>query len=561
MPIRKALFILITLIATAAFADLDKTVVKTPTGAKIDEYMSRLERLGYSGALLVAKDGDVIVHKAYGWRDAEAKLPYTLDTPSTVGSITKQFTAAGILALEEEGKLKTTDLMSKYFTGVPEDKQGITLHMLLTHSAGFPGAIGDDYEQTGREEFIKRAMGRKLLFAPGSAYEYSNVGYSLLGAIIEIVTGKPYERYLHDRLFMRAGMEHTGYVIPKWEKSKLAHGVLDGEPWGTNLDRPWAPDGPYWHLRGNGGILSTPADMYRWSLALDTDKVLSASSRKKLFTPYVKEGPNANSSYAYGWAVFPLPNGHTLIAHNGGNGIFAADFRRYPDDHVTYFITSNISDKPSIAASRYVGRMATGIEVPMPPKVITLPAAELHKLEGTYDGVRVTATKEGALVLTPESEAAFVRLSPPANGRERGIGIVTKRSQPIVDAMVKNDFKPLQEAFGQDRSIEEITSHQAEMRKELEAKQGALQSATVVGTRTQREMLATTVRLNFEHGTAYLIMMWDGPEQLAGMRTAANMPGSVYYPVSATELASFDFPSGESKTIRFVDGKLLSDER
>jgi len=529
--------------------------VKSATGAKIDDFMSRLERLGFSGALIVAKDGDVIVHKAYGYRDPGAKTPYTLDTLAPVGSITKQFTAAAILALEEEGKLSTSDPIAKYFPGVPADKQSMTLHHLLTHSAGFPGAIGDDYEAISRDDFVKLAMSTKLLFTPGSAYEYSNVGYSLLGAIVELVTGGSYERYLHDRLFTRAGMEHTGYVIPKWDRSKLAHGIRNGEDDGTFLDRPWAADGPYWHLRANGGILSTPADMYRWHLALLGDKVLSAASRKKLFTPYVREG-EMPSSYAYGWAIFPLPNGHTLIAHNGGDGTFAADFRRYIDDGVVVYITSNISDKPSIAASRFVSRLALGQDVPMPPQTVTLPASTLHKLENSYEGVKVTVTKGGALAFTPQTPEAFARLSPPAGPRAPRVAEANKHAESIADGIVRRDYKVIQAAFGEPRPLEEITKRQTGMRQNLEAKLGPMKGASVIGTRTDRDMLASTVRLDFERGTSYLVLMWDGPNNLAGIRTLDSMPESIYYPLSATEFASYDFPSGETRKVKVEGGKL-----
>jgi CubicO group peptidase (beta-lactamase class C family) len=520
--------------------------------------MSRLERLGFSGALLVAKDGKIIVHKAYGYRDPRAGLRYQLDTVAPVGSITKQFTAAGILALEEEGKLKTTDLITKYFHDVPADKQGITLHELLTHSAGFPDAIGDDYEPIGREDFVKRAMGTKLLFAPGTSYEYTNVGYSLLGAIIEIVTGGPYERYLHDRLFARAGMTQTGYVIPKWDRKNVAHGIHGPEDLQTFLDRPWAADGPYWNLRANGGILSTPAEMYRWSLALDGDKVLSAASRKKLFTPYVKEGEGASSSYAYGWAIFPMQNGHTLVAHNGGDGTFAADFRRYIDDGVVLYITSNIAEKPSIAVSRFVGRLAMGQDVPMPPKVNLLTKAERHKLEGTYGDVLVTAQDDGSLSVIPQTPEAFARLSPPAGPRAGRAAEVNGKSKAVVDGIVARDYKPLQAAFNDGRSLDDITRRQTAIRAEYEAKRGALKSATIIGTRPERQMLATTARLDFEHGAAFLVLMWDGPNQIVGLRVLDEMPSSSYYPISANELASYDFASGETAVLKIEDGKLVS---
>jgi CubicO group peptidase (beta-lactamase class C family) len=516
---------------------LAASIVQGPTGAKIDEFMTRLEGFGYSGALLVAKNGEVIVHKAYGWRDAQRRLPYTTDTVADIGSITKQFTAAAILALEEEGKLSTSDPMAKYFRDVPPDKQAITLHQLLTHSAGFPGEIGDDDEAIGREAFVKRALSTKLLFAPGTGYEYSNVGYSLLGAIVELVTGGPYERYLHDRLFARAGMEQTGYVIPKWDRLKLAPGVLDGRPWGTALDRPWAADGPYWNLRANGGILSTPADMYRWSVALDGGKVLSAAWRKKLFTPFVREG-TAPSSYAYGWAIFPMPNGHTLVAHNGGNGVFAADFRRYVDDGVVLFIASNVSDKPSTAVSRFVGRLALATEVAMPPKVVPLPAETLRKLEGNYDGVLVKATPEGGLALTPTDAASFARLYQ----RVAGADEASKRSQAFADRVVKG---------------EGLNERQLEMKQRLEAKNGPLKGATLIGSRSERQRIASVVRLDLERGHVYLQLAWEGGERPLYVRISDAMPSAVYLPVSATEFASYDFGSGETAKVRFAEGKLV----
>lgn len=557
---RIRLLSLLILLAAAplwpATNDLTAVVVKGPTGTRIDDFMSRLEKLGYSGAIIVGKDGQVVLHKAYGYSNPVAKTPYTIDTASTIGSITKQFTASAILALQEAGKVDVNDPITKYFKDVPPDKQTITLHQLLTHSAGFPGAIGDDNEPTGREEFIRRAMGRKLLFTPGSAYEYSNVGYSLLAAIVEQVTGATYERYLHDRLFARAGMEHTGYVIPKWDK--LARGLFNGEL-APPFEGQWAADGPYWHCRGNCGILSTPADMYRWHLALLGDKVLSAESRKKLFTPYVKEG-QAPSSYGYGWAIAPLPNGHQVIMHNGGNGTYAADFRRYLDDGVVIFITSNISDKPSIAVDRFVARLALGQEVPMPPKVADLPKEKLTAFEGTYGkegaSVKVSVAPDGSVAVTPADAGGFVLLSPPAGPRQARVDEVAAKSKPIADGILARDYKPLQKAFDVERPLEDIEQRQTAMREQIEAKLGPMKSATVVGARTDRGMLASFVRFDFERGSRYVRLMWDGPNALVGLRITDDMPGTIFKPVSPTELAAYDFMSGETTTARLADGKL-----
>src|SRR5688572_19894399 len=136
--------------------------------------MSRLEAYGFSGSLLVAKGGEVILDRGYGFADAQRKTPFTAETAFDIGSITKQFTAAAILKLEMQGKLGVSDPISKWLEGVPEDKKGITLHHLLTHSAGLEDVFGGDYDEMPRDRLAKAALGSKLLWAPSTRYQYSN---------------------------------------------------------------------------------------------------------------------------------------------------------------------------------------------------------------------------------------------------------------------------------------------------------------------------------------------------------------------------------------------------
>ncbi len=195
-----------------------------PLSTRIDSFLSTCTSAGFNGSVLVLRDSSVLLDKGYGLRDREQQLPNTPGTVHAIGSITKQFTAACILRLQESGKLKVTDRMSSYLAGVPADKSDITLHHLLTHSAGFPGAIGDDNEAIDGGAFTTLAMKTPLEFAPGTSYAYSNVGYSLLGIIVEHVSGMAYERYLHDSLLVPAGIERTGYRIPDWTKEQVAIG-------------------------------------------------------------------------------------------------------------------------------------------------------------------------------------------------------------------------------------------------------------------------------------------------------------------------------------------------
>jgi len=326
--------------------------VRGELAGQLDDQMKKLEAGGFSGVLLVAKGGGVILAKGYGMADRDKKIPVTADTVMCIGSITKQFTGAAILKLETQGKLRVTDPITRYFKDVPDDKTGITLHHLLTHSAGFAGELGDDYQKIGRDDFIRLALKSKLRSKPGERHHYSNVGYSLLGAIIEIATGQSYERYVHDQLFVPAGMMKTGYLLPRWTPNELAHGYLrDGKDWGTMRDKPWDSDGPYWHLRANGGILSTAGDMYRWHLSLLGETVLPKSAKDKYFKPHIPERPVGGSHYGYGWVIDRTPRGTAVITHNGSNGIFAADCYRFIDDNVFLFIASSVAGKSCIAAS------------------------------------------------------------------------------------------------------------------------------------------------------------------------------------------------------------------
>jgi CubicO group peptidase (beta-lactamase class C family) len=308
----------------------------------------RLDRLltcavshGFAGALLVAKDGEVILHKGYGLADRERRLPITAQTVFDIGSITKQFTAAAILSLEEQGRLHVSDSIRRYFESAPSDKAGITIHHLLTHTAGLQDVFGGDYDPMSRDSLIRLALGSKLLWEPGTRYRYSNVGYSLLAAIIEQVSGQPYERFLRERLLQPAGLARTGYRLVDWSHERLAVAYRGAERWGTPLDFAWATDGPFWNLRGNGGLLSTVGDLYRWHLALETDRVLSDSSRRKAFSKWAPESEGGTSFYGYGWAVTPTTRGTTLIWHNGGNGYFFANFRRYVEERVVIIFATN----------------------------------------------------------------------------------------------------------------------------------------------------------------------------------------------------------------------------
>lgn len=314
---------------------------------RLDRYLTDAAEAGFSGSILVARKGEVVLYKGYGLADRARKTPITRDTVFDIGSITKQFTAAAILKLEMQGKLRVTDPISRFFRDVPADKQAITLHHLLTHTAGLPDVLGGDYEVMTREQIVRLALATPLRSSPGESYAYSNVGYSLLGAVVEIAGGQAYEHFLREHLLLPAGLQHTGYMLAGFDPAHVAHGYRNGQDWGTPTAKLWDADGPYWNLRANGGLLATLCDLHRWHLALEGERVLSAAAKQKMFTAHVPEGPEANSHYGYGWTLAQTVRDTRIISHNGGNSVFFADFRRYVDEGVVIVIASNTAEMPA----------------------------------------------------------------------------------------------------------------------------------------------------------------------------------------------------------------------
>jgi CubicO group peptidase (beta-lactamase class C family) len=302
----------------------------------VEQFLSQQKEA--SGFFMIGQGGKILFKKGLGFANREKKIPFDHSTLYSIGSITKPFTATAILLLMEKGKINLKDLIGKYFNNVPEEKKNITVHQLLTHSAGLPGAIGDDYEIISAEDFQKQVWSTTLLFAPGQGYSYSNVGYSLLGMIIEKVSGETYSDFLEKNIFKPSGMNTAGYTNPDADYTKLAHGYFqDGGDWGTAKDKKWDGDEPSWNLKANGGILMSAVDLYQWYLALRNASVLTPEMLKLQTTPHVKES-DMDAYYGYGYVV---SQDGEVVEHNGGNRVFKADFRWYPKSDMFLISVSN----------------------------------------------------------------------------------------------------------------------------------------------------------------------------------------------------------------------------
>lgn len=484
--------------------------------ARVHEYMGRLEGFGYTGGVLVIRDGRVVLSRSYGMANRAEGVRADTNTVYNLGSITKQFTAAAILRLEEMGKLRTTDSIARFFPTASADKRSITLHQLLTHTAGFNSDYSPgDYEETSRNEYMRRMLAAPLRSAPGTQHFYSNAGYSMLAAIVELSTGRDYETALRELVLQPAGMRETGYKAPAWAAARVAHGYQNGRDWGTIVDRIKPAAAPYWALRGNGGLHTTLGDMVRWDTVLNDTRVLTDSSRRKFMTGYVNEGPDGVSQYAYGWAVMKTTRGTRLVTHNGGNGIYVAELLRFVDDRVTLFVTSTVSEFTASQAVRTIARIAFGQPYDLPPVRAAAAPTAVASAAGTYmfaDGSRLLLrAQDGRLMAEGVGQQAYALLTAGDTLSSPDALVANARAHTIVTALVAGNAAPLHAALGPGApDSAEVATQEGQMMAGRLQRFGAYRSFEVLGTVPGPEGgLQTTVRLNFERGGATNIYTWD----------------------------------------------------
>lgn len=301
---------------------------------KLETLMKGWNDKGFDGAVLVARHGEVIFKAGYGLADREAKRENKPDTLYDIGSVTKLFTAAGILRLEQNGKLKLDDTIGEHITFAPEDKKGITIRQLLSHTSGLAREYDPEHlDAFNRDITVKGLLGIPLKSEPGTAFEYSNTNYYIAGAIIEFVTKGKYEDFMMEHIIEAAGMEDSAFCSDeKLDDKRTAMRYADGKNVGTVTDWPFT-----WGQRGCGYLVSTVEDMWRFSEAIELGDFIDEIAKKHWFEVQ-------KDNYALGWYVQER-NERKVQWHGGASPGAWAHFRRYPDDDVVFVFFINTSDR------------------------------------------------------------------------------------------------------------------------------------------------------------------------------------------------------------------------
>lgn len=534
-------------------ATLGMDIMEGEVAKKLDMYLTRITPFGFSGAFLVAKDGKVILNKGYGMAIRSENVANTSETVFSTGSITKQFTAAGIMKLEMMGKLTTDDPITKYFDGIPEEKKGITLHHLLTHTSGVINFTGPDFVEAPRDETMKKILDAPLQFKPGERFAYSNSGYSMLAAVIEKVSGQGYEEFMNKNIFTPAEMDFTGYRMPEWEKKVVAHWYVEDKDNRTPLEKPY----PYWNYIGNGGILSTTEDMYKWHKALLGEEVLSSEVKKKMFTPFLND-------YGYGWDVLEREMG-TLIQHDGGSMLgCSAEMRRYIDAGVVTILFCNQSygQQTLMEVVRDpIEALVFGGDVHLPVEVMAAPPEKIQKFEGTYKlrsgGELTVEEKQGTLVIKARGQDAVCLLFDPENPDPSHFEELNKLSESIFDAALKGDYEPFADVLTDKERRMERVKELIDMRLRMyKERTGAIKDVISVGTLPStfdgEPAVMTYVELKGEKESMFFILFWRGKKNVGVGPTMP--PGDMalpFLPVSETEFVGYRIDTAMSSRLEF----------
>ena len=386
---------IITLLPIPCFPQSPSTF-QDQTARRIDEYLSRATGAGlFSGAVAAAKDGKILFSRGYGMADLAFDVPNTAQTRFDIGSVNKTFTAALVLRLQDQGKLRVDDAICEYLDNCPDAWRSITIRHLLTHTSGILNytELPDFFVNRALESFLPNAMDRikrvPLQFAPGAQFSYSNTGYELLHEIVERAAGQNYQDLLQSTILDPLGLRNTGFL----EKANIRHAIVKDLATGYTDGVGPLEVAPWVHPNIGGRMYSTAEDMCFWGQALLAGKVLPARAFSETFTP-------GKGDYGYGWFVFKNRT-RPFATHSGNIPGFGATLGLYLDQKLSLFVASNLDTAPTNRIQEDLAKVIFGEDYDLPP--VWRAVSVDPKIYGAYTG-RYRKTDQPDFVITIKNE-------------------------------------------------------------------------------------------------------------------------------------------------------------
>lgn len=312
------------------------SLVSTIRADAIDDYIrTEMRTQNIPGvSVAVIKDGKIIKAEGYGLANVELDVPATAETVYKIGSVSKQFIAAGILLLVQEKKVDLNDKISKFIIGTPETWKDITIRHLLTHTSGLvrEAPAFDPFKIQSDTDVIKSAFPLPLRFSPGERFEYSNTGYFILAEIISKAAQKTWAHYLDERLFTPLGMSSS-------RPTSASALVLKRSGGHVRVHNKLQNASDYLAVRPSGAFLSSIRDLAKWDAALYSNSVLTQSTKDQMWSPVALNNGTAHQ-YGFGWYLETIGN-HKAVRHGGSLPGFRAEFLRFTTDRLSVIILAN----------------------------------------------------------------------------------------------------------------------------------------------------------------------------------------------------------------------------
>jgi D-alanyl-D-alanine carboxypeptidase len=492
----------------------------------------------FTGSVLIAREGREVFAQGFGAADRASGVEATPDTRFDIGSLSKQFTAAAVLRLESEGRLSVNDPVSRHLPEYPRPAgDRITLHHLLTHTAGLPSLgrrgqlehVTEDCSPRTLDELIAYSRDLPLDFEPGAEYRYSNSGYMLLAAAVQRVAGMPFDEYLRTALLEPAGMRATGRVLPGEASAGVAVGYTGYAP----DIQPRGCVHASWHT-GGGGLHSTARDLLRWDQALAAGRILPPEQLAKFYHPHVQTG-RAGRAYAYGWNRFDL-FGRPVVHHNGGTEGFIAEFMRFPDDGLLVVVLANylpdLAVNVPIRIVRASAAAALGQPYEVPPLPAAVPAAELARYAGVYEpapGYTLRVDTAGGRLMAEAQGDRSWSISTIAAQRALHPSDTLATGMRLIRAFVEGHVPTLRAALAPGRQAEVSDESLRFLRKLIDSdpRFGPVRTISPLRVIPERTGPFVDARITFANGEWFLRAELNPENQLSGWYYGRTLPSRV----------------------------------
>ena len=475
----------------------------------VGSYLKAVGSFGNAGQVILAKGNQPIVNTCYGWARIEEKVSVTPETIFELASTSKMFTALAILKLEMQSKLNVRDSLGRFFPQAPEDKRGITIHQLLTHTSGLPGGdMVEDFEEISKRELVEKILAIPLRAKPATRFIYSNAGYNLLAAIIEKQSGKEYGAYLKESIFDPAGMTHS-FINGAAELSTLATAHAY-----QGVKNNGGPERPVFNVRtwGGGSVCANASDLWKLKLALDSNQLIDENAKEKMFSVQVKIAEDNN--YGYGCFVY-WNSGRKVIDFIGETERgFNCTFRNFIDDQLTLISISNAS-QPNERHNRWFldahlkNLWLESRHFRLPPVTTVQPSDVLARSCGRFQwhqsGINVTSRGDN-LLLEAEGQQAVDFLYMLDDSQKLRVAEVTRK----VDSLMTGFVHQNREGFSSIMNENAMSELETE-RDELIRQHGKIIGFRLKGVIPDRDpnFMIASIELQCEKKTLPFFTMWN----------------------------------------------------